>query len=321
MVTAGVYLVIRSHVLFELSGVALTVVLVVGLATAFFAATCAIAQFDIKRVLAYSTISQLGYMFIAVGMRAYAVAMFFLVAHAFYKALMFLGAGFGDPRDARRAGHAADGGPAHGDADHLRRRSRSAGSRRRACRRSPGSSRRTRCSRSPTTRAARPSIVIVTITAFLTAFYIGRMLILTFFGRPRSERAEHAHESPSVMWLPLAILARRRRSWSGSLETSPEGRLATALEPVVGALPQGGGLVVRGARRDRRGGRRCVALAAQLVDLRVGPGRPGGVPRAPRAVGDRRPARLVRRPRLRHRVRPARQGVRASRRRRGRRAR
>ena len=72
MVTAGVYLVIRSHVLFELSGTALTVVLVVGLATAFFAATCAIAQFDIKRVLAYSTISQLGYMFVAVGMRAYA---------------------------------------------------------------------------------------------------------------------------------------------------------------------------------------------------------------------------------------------------------
>ncbi|MDP9184695.1 MAG: NADH-quinone oxidoreductase subunit L, partial [Actinomycetota bacterium] len=77
MVTAGVYLVIRSHVLFELSGVALTVVLVIGLTTTIFAATCAIAQYDIKRVLAYSTISQLGYMFVAVGMRAYGVALFF----------------------------------------------------------------------------------------------------------------------------------------------------------------------------------------------------------------------------------------------------
>ena len=93
MVTAGVYLVVRSAPLFELSGVALTVVLVVGLVTALFAATCAMAQDDIKRVLAYSTISQLGFMFVAAGMRFYTGAMFMLVAHAFYKALMFLGAG------------------------------------------------------------------------------------------------------------------------------------------------------------------------------------------------------------------------------------
>src|SRR6266581_4378005 len=93
MVTDGVYLVVRSHVLFELSGVALTVVLVVGLVTAVYAATCAVSQQDIKRVLAYSTISQLGFMFMAAGMRAYSVAMFFLVAHAFFKALLFLGAG------------------------------------------------------------------------------------------------------------------------------------------------------------------------------------------------------------------------------------
>ena len=93
MVTAGVYLVVRSAPLFELSGVALTVVLIVGLVTALFAATCALAQDDIKRVLAYSTISQLGFMFMAAGMRFYTGAMFMLVAHAFYKALMFLGAG------------------------------------------------------------------------------------------------------------------------------------------------------------------------------------------------------------------------------------
>ena len=110
MVTAGVYLVVRSHVAVrDLRGRARRWSLVIGVATALFAATCAIAQFDIKRVLAYSTISQLGYMFIAVGMRAYAVAMFFLVAHAFYKALMFLGAGsvihgMHDEQDMRQMG-------------------------------------------------------------------------------------------------------------------------------------------------------------------------------------------------------------------------
>ena len=93
MVTAGVYLVLRTHVLFEVSGVALTVVTVIGLVTLLFAGTCALGQDDIKRVLAYSTVSQFGYMFVAAGLRAYALALFLLVAHAFYKALMFLGAG------------------------------------------------------------------------------------------------------------------------------------------------------------------------------------------------------------------------------------
>ena len=93
MVTAGVYLVLRAHVLFEVSGVALVVVTVIGLITVLFAGTCALGQDDIKRVLAYSTVSQLGYMFVAAGLRAYSAALFMLVAHAFYKALMFLGAG------------------------------------------------------------------------------------------------------------------------------------------------------------------------------------------------------------------------------------
>ena len=93
MVTAGVFLVARTHVFFEISGVALTVVLVVGLVTALYAATSALGQDDFKRVLAYSTMSQLGFMFFALGLRAYAVAIFLLVTHAFYKALMFLSAG------------------------------------------------------------------------------------------------------------------------------------------------------------------------------------------------------------------------------------
>jgi NADH-quinone oxidoreductase subunit L len=93
MVTAGVYLVVRAHPIFEASAVALTVVAIVGIVTAIYAGFSAIGQDDIKRMLAYSTISQLGFMFFGAGMRAYAAAIFLLVAHAFFKALLFLAAG------------------------------------------------------------------------------------------------------------------------------------------------------------------------------------------------------------------------------------
>src|SRR6266571_456933 len=93
MVTAGVYLVVRTHPIFEASGTALTVVAVVGIVTAIYAGFSAIGQDDIKRMLAYSTISQLGFMFFGAGMGAYSAAIFLLVAHAFFKALLFLAAG------------------------------------------------------------------------------------------------------------------------------------------------------------------------------------------------------------------------------------
>src|SRR5919201_1076085 len=93
MVTAGVYLVVRTHVFFEVSGIALTVVLIGGLVTALYAATSALGQDDMKRVLAYSTMSQIGYMFFAAGLHAYSVAILLLVMHAFYKALLFMSAG------------------------------------------------------------------------------------------------------------------------------------------------------------------------------------------------------------------------------------
>ena len=203
----------------------------IGVATALFAATIALAQNDIKRVLAYSTISQLGYMFLAVGMGAYAAAMFFLVAHAFFKALMFLGAGsvihgMHDEQDMRSMG-----GLRKAHADHVRDvPGRRAGARR-ASRRSRASSRRTRSSRSPSTpggrglraRDARPRSCPRSTSAGCCSS--------TFFGAPRTEEAEHAHESPSVLRVPLAILAagavvaglwlasvarraRWRRSWS-----------------------------------------------------------------------------------------------------------
>ena len=93
MVTAGVYMVARTHVLFDRSPLALAVVAIIGAATAFFAATIGIVQTDIKRVLAYSTISQLGYMFLGCGVAAYSAGIFHLVTHAFFKALLFLAAG------------------------------------------------------------------------------------------------------------------------------------------------------------------------------------------------------------------------------------
>ena len=109
MVTAGVYLVVRSHVLFEISDVALTVVAVVGLASALYAGFASLGQYDMKRALAYSTMSQLGFMFLAAGLGYFAVAISLLVAHAFYKALLFLTSGnvmhgLHDEIDVRRLG-------------------------------------------------------------------------------------------------------------------------------------------------------------------------------------------------------------------------
>ena len=109
MVTAGVFLVCRAHPFFERSGVAMDVVAIVGALTALLAGTVALVQPDIKRVLAYSTVSQLGYMFLAVGVGAYGIAVFFVIAHAFYKAALFLGLGTvihgtGETQDIRRLG-------------------------------------------------------------------------------------------------------------------------------------------------------------------------------------------------------------------------
>ena len=241
MVTAGVYLVVRSAPLFEASGVALTVVLVIGLITALFAATCALAQDDIKRVLAYSTISQLGFMFMAAGMRFYTGAMFMLVAHAFYKALMFLGAGsvmhgMHEETDLQRMGGLIRRMPITGwtfvigalalagipplagffAKDQILEIANHTG---------------------------RTWIYLLgTLGALVSALYIGRLLFLAFFGEPRSEEAEHAHESPPVMTVPLTVLAAGAVVSGLLLANSAEGTLARFLEPVTGAIPEGEGL-------------------------------------------------------------------------------
>ena len=110
MVTAGVYMVVRSNFLFTLSPTAMRSVAVVGACTAIFAASIGLVQNDIKKVLAYSTVSQLGFMFLACGVGAYVAAIFHLMTHAFFKGLLFLGIGIGDSRHVGRAGHPQMGG-------------------------------------------------------------------------------------------------------------------------------------------------------------------------------------------------------------------
>jgi len=208
MVTAGVYMVARSHVLFERSGVALDVVAWVGVATALFAATIALVQTDIKRVLAYSTVSQLGYMFAAVGLGAYAAGVFHLVTHAFFKALLFLGAGsvihgLSGEQDLRKMGGLAPrmvvttitmciGGAGLAGVPFF------AGF----------------FSKDAILEAAfmghrRVIWALLLLGAFMTAFYTFRLLFLTFFGGPRMSKdvAHHVHESPRVMTWPLIVLA------------------------------------------------------------------------------------------------------------------
>ena len=230
MVTAGVYMVARSHIIFDRSPLALTVVAVIGALTAFFAATIGTVQTDIKRVLAYSTVSQLGYMFLACGVTAYSAGVFHLITHAFFKGLLFLAAGsvihaLSGEQDMRVMGglrkkipitfwtmtaavFAISGIPPFAgffSKDEILYQAFI----------SPNS-------------LGKILWFIGLVTAGLTSFYMFRLWYLTFLGESRAHsheeaapvharsdtkltlEAEHAHpvhESPAVMWIPLAILA------------------------------------------------------------------------------------------------------------------
>jgi NADH-quinone oxidoreductase subunit L len=233
MVTAGVYMVARTHVLFDHSPFALSVVAIIGAATAIFAATIALVQNDIKRVLAYSTISQLGYMFLGCGVAAYSAAIFHLMTHAFFKALLFMAAGsvihaIGGEQDLRKMGG-------------LRKKL-------------------------PVTFWTMTAAVLAiagffpfagffskdailyaaflqgtsgkilwffgVLTALLTSFYMFRLWYLTFMGESRSPDV-HPHESPWSMRGPLIILALLSvgGGWIG-ME-----RFGDFLAPSVGVLP------------------------------------------------------------------------------------
>ena len=208
MVTAGVYMVARSHALFERSGVALDVVAWVGGITALFAATIGLAQTDIKRVLAYSTISQLGYMFAGVGVGAYAAGIFHLVTHAFFKALLFLGAGSlihaqRGEQDLRKMGGLAPR-MLPTTVTFLVGAAGLAGIPPFA-----GFFSKDEILASVYHRDQFWLWVVLLVGAFVTAVYIFRVVFLAFFGGPRmsKEVAHHIHESPLVMTVPLSALA------------------------------------------------------------------------------------------------------------------
>jgi NADH-quinone oxidoreductase subunit L len=218
MVTAGVYMVARSHVIFERAPMALTVVAIIGTLTAFFAATIGIAQTDIKKVLAYSTVSQLGYMFTACGVGAFSAGIFHLMTHAFFKGLLFLAAGsvihaVGGEQDMRKMG---------GLKSYIPWTFLTMGIATLAIAGIP-----------PLAgfwskdeilwKAYQVSKVywgIGVITAFITSFYMFRLLYMTFFGDYRGAQVDahghsshdshghgEPHESPMVMLAPLMILA------------------------------------------------------------------------------------------------------------------
>ncbi|HEY4933244.1 MAG TPA: NADH-quinone oxidoreductase subunit L [Terriglobales bacterium] len=211
MVTAGVYMVARSNALFVLAPQAMKTVAIVGALTAIFAATIGLVQNDIKRVLAYSTVSQLGYMFLALGVGAFGAGVFHVFTHAFFKALLFLGSGsvihaMSGEQDMQHMGGlhgkikttfgtmligtlAIAGIPGFAgffskDAILWETWSREAG-------------------------AYRYLWYIAFLTALMTSFYMFRLIYLTFFGKPRMshEVEHHIHESPKTMTVPLVILA------------------------------------------------------------------------------------------------------------------
>jgi NADH-quinone oxidoreductase subunit L len=211
MVTAGVFLIARVSPLMEYAPTALAVVAFVGASTAFFAATVALTQNDIKRVIAYSTCSQLGYMFFALGVGAYAAAIFHLFTHAFFKALLFLAAGsvihgMSNEQDMRRMGGlwrhmkftyammwigslALMGVPFFAgfySKDLILEAAFAHGS-----------------------GIGFYAFALGMAAAVMTAFYSGRLLFMTFHGKPRAseEVMHHVHESPPVMTVPLGLLA------------------------------------------------------------------------------------------------------------------
>ena len=207
MVTAGVYMIVRNHALFALSPTTMSIVAGIGAATAFFAATIALVENDLKRILAYSTISQLGYMVLAVGVGAYVAGMFHLTTHAFFKALLFLAAGsvmhalagelnihkMGGLKDRLKTTYAvfAVGAAALAGVplfsgffskDEILWK----------------------------TFQASPFLWLVgLLTAFLTAIYTFRVLFVAFWGKSRLSKSveRHLHESPRVMTVPMIILA------------------------------------------------------------------------------------------------------------------
>ncbi len=255
MVTAGVYMVARSSVLYALAPTSQAVVAGVGVLTALLAATIALQQYDIKKVLAYSTVSQLGFMFLGAGIGAYTAAIFHLMTHAFFKALLFLGAG----AVIHSMHHALHHAGSHADAQDMRNMG--------------GLGTQMRVTRvvmwiatlaiagiwplagffskdeiiwytaawagaetNPYGSLYTAYWVIAIVTAMLTAFYMTRLMVMTFHGESRTEpnARKHLHEAPWVMTVPLLVLA--ALSIFGGWVNVPE-PLRESFLGMFGALP------------------------------------------------------------------------------------
>jgi NADH-quinone oxidoreductase subunit L len=251
MVTAGVYLIGRMHPIYDIAVYAHGAVAIVGAVTALFAATIALVQVDIKRVLAYSTMSQIGYMFLAVGIGAYSAGFFHLLSHAFFKALLFMAAGnvihaMHDEQDMRKYGGLW------------------------------GQMRPTSISfligslslvgvipfvgffskeqilglafSKPNDTLAFSVWVVGFVTALVTGLYTGRMWWLSFWGKPSPQRpVEHPHEAPAVMMVPVGILA-VLATIGGLIQTRALGfgpsEVSNYLGSIVGQAWEGGGFEV-----------------------------------------------------------------------------
>ncbi len=283
MVTAGVYMIARSNAIFVLAPTSMKTVAIVGALTAIFAASIGLVQNDIKRVLAYSTVSQLGYMFLALGVGAFAAGVFHVFTHAFFKALLFLGAGsvihamcgeqdmrnMGDLGHRIRVTHStmfiatlAIAGifPFAGffskDAILWETWSREGG-------------------------AYRFLWYIGYLTAFMTAFYMFRLMYLTFHGQPRMSHdvEHHIHESPRSMTVPLVVLAicaifAGWLGWPHSLGGSD--RFTDFLEPVfpteARVLQEEGrtGQLVQGVEEEKNSGTEWLLMALSLAAAGAG---------------------------------------------------
>jgi NADH-quinone oxidoreductase subunit L len=208
MVTAGVYLIARSAAIYELSTVAQVTVGSIGALTALWAATIALAQRDIKKVLAYSTVSQLGYMFLAVGTTAYVSGIFHLMTHAFFKALLFLGAGsvihaMGDEQDMHKMGGLLKKMPVTAWTMGIATLAIS------GIPPLAGFWSKDEILGAAFARGGWFSVlwVVGLVTALITAFYMTRQWVMVFLGEPRWDVGKHPHESPRVMTIPLVALA------------------------------------------------------------------------------------------------------------------
>jgi NADH-quinone oxidoreductase subunit L len=273
MVTAGVYMIARCNALFSLAPDTLRVVALIGSLTAIFAASIGLVQRDIKRVLAYSTVSQLGYMFLAMGLGAYAVGIFHLVTHAFFKALLFLGAGsvihaMSNEQDLMKMGGLRPKIPTT-YRTMLVATLAIAG----IVPLSGFFSKDEILWQAFSKEGHRTLWFLGTVAATMTAFYMFRLLYLTFRGEPRMDAhtQEHIHESPKSMTVPLVILA--FFSAVGGFIGVPAvlGHWSVPfniyewLEPVTGPLHEGGGAEHHSAGLEI--GMMLVSLAAAGIGI------------------------------------------------------